>query len=725
MSCDARMALSVAVSLGFALTASALSWKGLDRIAAEAVPGSGLDKAGVDALIARTLAENADKPVVVRRTKCLTALFDRARLSVLPGDRFVDCFPEWYVLTDIRNGRLGAELARRYPSARVGSAGWCGLDWSHTCPDWWSVLALGPSGLADRARRRLETAADDRERLFLGCIVECYEAVSRLCVRWADVAEGRGAKACAEDLRWIARNPPATLAQAIQWWLLYDRCQESEGEDLRSQGPMDRLFLKYYLANVASGRETRASAKELFHRAFDKYYAQQHPNGKNILLGGYGADGWPVWNDLTEIAVELNYERNRVNPKFTFRYGAKTPREQLSKLARCVADGRNSYVFMNEEVSREMFLRRGKKEDDLPHMGLIGCYEPAILGREVIASMAARLNLAKPLELAFNDGRGFDGQDIGLRCALPEDYTAFEREYLRQLLSVTDRLLARTRAIEKDWFDLHPAPLFSGTFPLCVERARDAHDGGLDYGQSGCVCVGLGTVADSLAAVRYLVDEARLVTMSELRDILKADWKGHESLRLRVRRAAPKWGNGDDRADLLGKKVYETLTARVNSTENGHGGHYQAGFWSIFLDMDYGRATAATPEGRRAKDALNRNNVATDGCGREGPTAVVLSNVKLDLADSPDGHVTDVILPATVDRTKSADGVVAFLEAFSRLKGQCLHINCFDSKMLRDAQAHPERYKDLQVRVCGWNVRWNDLSKAEQDHFICTAEAQE
>ena len=717
--------LSAAVAVMCCEPAKALHGRGLDRIATEAVNDSGLDKAGIDALMSRIVKETEGQPLVVTRTKCLVALFDRARLSVLPDDRFVDCFPEWFVLTSLRGKRLGTAL-RKYPSSKTDGAGASVLDTSHTCPDWWSVLELGPTGLAERARRRLSTAATEKEKLLLGCMVECYEAVSRLCLRWADVAERRGAKACAADLRWIAKNPPKTFAQAIQWTLVYDRCQECEGEDVRSQGPFDRLYLKYYLADLAAGRETRASVKDLTGRYFDKYFIQGHPNCKNILLGGYDAKGEPVWNDLTEIALEVHYERNRVNPKLTFRYGLKTPREQLAKVAKCVADGRNSFVFMNEETSQEMFLRRGKNRDDLQHMGLIGCYEPAILGREVIASMAARFNLVKPFELVFNDGRGFDGQEVGLRCALPDDYASFEREYLRQLESVIDRTLARCRSIEKDWFDLHPSPLFSGTFPRCIERAKDAYDNGLDYEQSGCVCIGFGTAVDSLAAVRYLVEEAQLVTMAELRDILKADWNGHEELRLRARRAAPKWGNNDDRADQIGKRLFAAVSGRINATRNGHGGTYQAGFWSINLDLSCGRVTGATPDGRHAKETLSRNNVATAGCGKEGPTALVLSNAKLDLPEACDGHVTDVILPASLAKgPKAVENIVAFLETFSRLKGQCLHVNCFNSQMLRDAQAHPEKYPTLQIRVCGWNVLWNNLSKPEQDHFIATAEAQE
>ena len=707
-----------------ALSAMALHWKGLDRIAAEAVAGSGLDKVALERRLDEIAAANKGRPFVVTKTKWMVELFDKARLSVLPDDRFVDIFPEWYIYTDRRDRRVGAFLATRPSPTKDVSTAW--FDTSHTCPDWCAVLALGPSGLADRARARRVTAQTEKECLFLDCVIESYEAIIRLCRRWADVAESRGAVACAADLRAIAERPPQTLGEALQWSLVYDRCQEAEGEDVRSQGNFDRLFLPYYEADLAAGRETRESAKALVKRYFDKFVKQGHPNGKSITLAGFDHEARPVWNELTEIALELHDELNRVNPKFTFVYGRKTPREHLMKAARCLARGRTSIVFFNYDTASEMFLRRGKSRADLADMGLIGCYEPGILGQEVIASMAARINLAKPLESALNGGRDFVGRHVGPACELPRDSAAFEREYLRQLDSLVRETLEAVRGYETQWYELNPAPIFSGTFSNCVACAKDAYDGGCRYNQSGVVLVGLGTVADSLAAVRYLVEEAQLVTMTELAAILKGNWAGHEDLRLKARNLPPKWGNNDDRVDLLAKKVFDAGAALVNATSNGHGGTYQAGFWSIFLDIEFGRRTGATPEGRKAGDVLSRNNVATAGCGKEGPTALLLSNAKLDQANAPDGHILDVILPASARPDDgAAENVASLLETFARLGGQSIHMNCFNSRTLRDAQAHPEKYSDLQVRVCGWNVRWNNLSKVEQDHFIATAEAQE
>jgi len=286
--------------------------------------------------------------------------------------------------------------------------------------------------------------------------------------------------------------------------------------------------------------------------------------------------------------------------------------------------------------------------------------------------------------------------------------------------------LESTRTVEQSWYDLNPAPLHSGAFRDCIAVAKDYSRGGCRYNSSGVDCTGLGTVADSLAAVRHLVDEAKTATMAELRKALLADWKDSEELRLRARRQAPKWGNNNDRADVAAKRVYEALVRRINTTRNGHGGFFQAGLWSIDLDVPFGKRTAATPDGRHRGDVLSRNNVATAGCGKEGLLALMHSNLKLDLAESPDGHIMDIILPLSVTRRHTAaQDIATILATYFKNGGQCLHLNCFDSALLRDATAHPEKYPDLQVRVCGWNVRWADLSPQEKRHFIATAEAQE
>lgn len=704
---------------------------------AEIVPGSGLPRAALRARLERIAEETKARPFLVTRTKQLVDLFAHARLAVRADDVFVDWFPETGLLTELRGPRLRAFAAGRPEFAATGGGTdvWRGdthgayhacLDTSHVCPDWESVLELGPAGLAARARARRETAQMDAERLFLDCVAEVYDAMAALARRWADVAEARGAAACAETLRALAARPPRTLREALQLQLLYDRCQEAEGECVRSQGLFDRLFIRFYRADLAAGRLTRADAKALVRRLFLKYWIQNHPNNKNIGLGGCGRDGAPVWNELTEIAFELHDELNHVNPKLTFRFGRRTPRAQLLTVCRTIANGRSSVVFFNDDAAREMFARRGKDPADVADGVLIGCYEPGIQGRELIASMAAWINLAKPLELAFNSGRTFGGFRLGPDMPLPEDAESFARAYLRQLDAVAARACADARVYAAHWAELNPSPLMSGAFRDAVAQARDAGAGALKYNASGVMCAGLGTAADALAAVRYLVDETKAVTMAELRDVLKADWAGHETLRRVARRAAPKWGNNDDRADAFARRVADALARRLNREPNGHGGTFQMGLWSIDNDRVLGRRTAATPDGRRAGETLSRNNAATAGCGTGGPTALILSQTKIDQAEAADGFISDVVVPTTLaENPDAAAHLAALVTTYAARGGQCIHFNCFRAATLRDAMAHPERYPDLQVRVCGWNARWVDLPRDEQLRFLATAEAQE
>ena len=696
------------------------------------IDDAGLPRAELERRLDEIERETKGKPEIVVRAKSLAMMFDNVRLAVNTNDLFVHWHPDSSLLP-LRKIKREKEFVARSQGLRdvVPAMNRIGafkskLDTSHTCPDWQSIIELGPTGLAERARRRKTTARTDEERIFLDCVAEVYEALSRECLRWAAFAERKGMKDVAAVLRENAAHEPRTFREALQLALVYDRAQETEGEDVRSQGIFDRLFLKYYRGDIAAGRETRESAKRLMADFYTRFHSQQHPNNKNITFGGYGQDGEPVWNELTELGFEVFRELGRICPKLTYRFGAKTPRWQIEKVSQCIAEGKNSIVFACEETMAETFKRRGKSAEDICDYVLVGCYEPGICGREVVASMSLDVNLAKPLEAVFNSGKTFDGVRIGPDCELPNDGAEFEREYLRQLDAMLVTALESTRTLEQHWYELNPAPLQSGAFRDCIANARDYSQGGCKYNSSGVDCSGLGTVADSLAAVSYVVDERKLATMEELRDALIAEWKGREDLRLRAMRQAPKWGNNNDSVDVVAKRVYDALVKRINATPNGHGGFFQAGLWSIDLDVPFGKRTAATPDGRRRGDGISRNNVATAGCGKEGPLALMHSNLKLDLAESPDGHIMDIILPLSVaKRPTAAQDIATILATYFKNGGQCLHLNCFDSALLREATAHPEKYPDLQVRVCGWNVRWNDLSPQEKRHFIATAEAQE
>ena len=717
---------AVAVFAGFVVRADS------PRVVVDEAGGK--SRAELEKILDDVELKYAHRPYFVTKTRYMMAMFDHARLCLSPD--------EAYAFRTMDGDLIFKRLQRRVLQFRDSSPDrqylfrWLpetdgsfvsSVDRHHNCPDWESLLKFGLVGLADRAAARVETAENETEKTFLKCVEALYRSFARALSRWAKFAAREGRAELAKDLEALSVRPPQTLREAIQLGLVFDHFHEMEGESVRSQGLFDRLYIGFYRDDLKAGRETRESAKELMRGYYDVLYAilPGYPN-KNVAFGGLDEKGEAVWNELTEIGFELHYELARPSPKLVYRVGSATPRAHLEKVARCLADGRTSVVFANDDVLCDSFRRRGKSAEDAANYVLIGCYEPGVAGREVIASMSSHVNLVKPIEAALNGGVTFKGFRLGPSCAFPQTYAEFEAEYLRQLAALIMRTLDGTRFCEERWPDLNPSPLYSGCFRDCIESRRDISMGGAKYNQSGVVCFGLPTVADSLAAVRYLVEEAKLVTLAELADILKRDWAGAEELRLKALRAAPKWGNNDDRVDALAVKVQKAVADQVNATRNGHGGTFQAGFWTIDLDLKYGKYTAATPDGRRAGTALARNNCAMAGCGKEGMTALMLSNAKLDLREAPDGHILDLIVPATLAKSERGPGVIAsMLESYFKAGGQCAHVNCFDSATLRDAMAHPEKYPDLQVRVCGWSVRWVDLSREEQEHFLLQTETEE
>ena len=482
----------------------------------------------LEALLDAVERTYAGRPYLVIRTRYMMTMFDNVRVCLAKNHEFAYWTLDKGLVGKRTSKRIQQFLAssprRRFSRKDSNGAFMAILDRSHTCPDWESLLKLGPSGIVARAQERLKTAKNQDEEVFLKCVVELYKAFSRLLVRWGKFAEKKGMTAVAAALKAVAARPPRTLREALQLGLVYDHCQEMEGELVRNQGLFDRLYIDFYRRDLAEGRETRETAKALVRDWFLRLYSLNSGNpGKNVGLGGYDAAGKPVWNELTEIAFELHDELANPSPKLSYRLGRNTPREQLERVVRCIADGRTSVVFANDDVLGESFRRRGKTPEDIANYVLIGCYEPGVMGREIIASMSCQINLVKPLEAVFNNGRDFAGFRVGPDCALPPDAAAFEREYLRQTDAVLDRMFAATRFLEEHWCDLNPSPFLSGAYRDCIANAADMSLGGAKYNQSGCVCLGLPTVADSLAAIHYLVDEAKLVTMSELGDILRAD----------------------------------------------------------------------------------------------------------------------------------------------------------------------------------------------------------
>jgi len=267
--------------------------------------------------------------------------------------------------------------------------------------------------------------------------------------------------------------------------------------------------------------------------------------------------------------------------------------------------------------------------------------------------------------------------------------------------------------------------LLSGTMDSCLEEGLDISEAGAAYNTSGCCCIGIADAADSLAVIEQLVYKEELCSLAELKAALAADWEGLEDLRLTAQHRVPKWGNNDDRVDHFAVEIAEFLGQRINHEPNARGGVFQAALYGILPTVQrFGRFTGALPNGRRAGEPLTLNTGATVGMDAKGVTGLINSVTKIDLAQFPNGTALDIMLhPSAVQGEEGVQTIISVIRTHFGQGGMAIQFNVFDADILRDAQRRPERYANLQVRVCGWNVRFTDLAPNEQEMFIAKAEA--
>ena len=277
---------------------------------------------------------------------------------------------------------------------------------------------------------------------------------------------------------------------------------------------------------------------------------------------------------------------------------------------------------------------------------------------------------------------------------------------------------------EKHLDDVNPALVASLAGEFSVQTGRDALANGTRTGNGTGVCLsGFGTAVDALLAVKEIVYERKEMSLAELGALMAADWKGREDLRLRMLRSKRKWGVNDPEANALGNEIAKRLASVLNGHPNSRGGRFGMSGHNARQFIVQGAKTGATPDGRRKGEEFSKNLSPTMGADTEGVTALVQTLGALDSKDFPGDFPLDVmLLPYTVSGDKGLEMMKALLSQYYANGGLMMQFNVFDAEELKDAQAHPEKYENLQVRVCGWNVRWNDLPKVEQDAYIRRAE---
>jgi formate C-acetyltransferase len=500
---------------------------------------------------------------------------------------------------------------------------------------------------------------------------------------------------------------------------------ELEGERVRSMGQFDRTLYPFYRADIDAGRLTKAQAKELILFFWYKWYARTRgeANGKNFCFAGRYADGSEITNELTYLALDAHEQLRTPDPKLSVRFGPDAPNGLYRRVAELIRSGEHSLVLLNDSVAVDALIARGKSPEDARCYLPIGCYEPAVEGKEIGCTMNITVNLAKCLELALHDGVDpATGKRLGPPTGRPAELESFEavrQAYTTQVNAFLERSLACIGAAESEWPRINPSPLPAGTFESCIERGKDIGQGGPVYNSVGFVGAGLANVVDSLVALRQVVFDERRLSMAELVAALDADFAGREPLRMYLLNRPPKWGNNDETADAVGVLVAEHYCDKVHTFTNKRGGTCQAALFTLTFALRGGKRTGALPDGRRAGESLAPGQGAGYGRDRNGVTALLGSVAKLDGTKTPNGAVVDVTLqPNVVEGETGIANLVSLIKTYFALGGYGLQFNIFDLETLKAAQRYPERYATLQVRVTGWSVYFTSLTRLEQDQYL-------
>ena len=498
---------------------------------------------------------------------------------------------------------------------------------------------------------------------------------------------------------------------------------------------------------------------------------------QNLIVGGQDKEGLDVTNDLSFMCITASKHVFLPQPSLSIRVWNKSPHDLLLKAADLTRTGIGLPAYYNDEVIIPSLLSRGLTLEDARDYNIIGCVEPQKAGKTEGWHDAAFYNMCRPLELVFSNGWD-KGEKISIETGAVEDMATFEEfydAYKKQMDYNISLLVNADNAIDVAHATRCPLPFLSCMVDDCVKRGKSVQEGGAVYNFTGPQGFGIANMADSLYAIKKLVFDEKKVTLAEykralamnygqgfdavsageivteiLREIRKVNLpemdrngmtvdeaqvagmiaavmsaelpaeekKRYEELRAMIDEV-PKFGNDNEEVDMFARDVAYTYTRPLLNYRNPRGGQFQAGLYPVSANVPLGAQTGATPDGRLAHTPVADGVSPSAGKDVYGPTAAANSVSKLDHGIASNGTLfNQKFHPTALSGEKGLENFVALIRSYFDQKGSHMQFNVVDRETLLDAQAHPEKYAHLVVRVAGYSALFTTLSKSLQDDII-------
>jgi formate C-acetyltransferase len=582
-------------------------------------------------------------------------------------------------------------------------------------------------------------------RVAAGAIIhfaERHAARAReLAAQEADPARKAELERIAEVCTRVPAHAPRNFWEALQayWFVHLGVTIELNPWDAFCPGHLDQHLYPFYQQEVEAGTLTREGAEELLQCFWVKFNNQPAPpkvgvtaqesgtytDFAQINTGGVYADGSDAVNDVTYLVLDVIEEMRLLQPSSSIQVSKKNPDRFVKRAARIIRTGFGQPSVFNTDVIVQELIRQGKAVSDARQGGTSGCVETGAFGKENY-NLTGYFNMPKVLEITLHNGLDpRTGKQIGLATGNPAAFERFDglfAAYEKQLNHFIDIKIRGNNVIERLYAEYMPAPFLSLLISDCIATGKDYHDGGARYNTSYIQGVGLGTITDAMTSLKYNVFDEQSITMQEMLALLANDFAGRKRERLMLVNKTPKYGNDDDYADAVMARLFEAYFNAIDGRPNTKGGRYSINLLPTTCHVYFGSVCGATPDGRRAGAPLSEGISPVQGADRNGPTAVIKSVAKMDHARTGGTLLNQKFTPQVLSGEDGLDKLVQLVRTYFKLDGHHIQFNVIDAETLRAAQASPESYRDLIVRVAGYSDYFCDLSAALQDEIIARTE---
>lgn len=576
----------------------------------------------------------------------------------------------------------------------------------------------------------------------------CCDAVmvlGRRCAAYArELAERETNKIRRAELLQIATNcdvvparKPETYWQAIQmyWFVHLGVTTELNPWDAYSPGRLDQHLFPFYNNDIREGILDDERAKELLECLWVKFNNQPAPpkvgitlkesgtytDFANINTGGITADGEDGVNDISYMILDCMDEMRLLQPSSNVQISRKTPQCFLKRACEISRQGWGQPAFYNTDAIIQELLIAGKTISDARLGGTSGCVETGAFGNEAYI-LTGYFNLPKILELTLNNG--FDqlsGRQLGLKLGNAAVFGTYEElfdAYKKQIEYFLDIKIAGSNQIEMIYARYMPAPFLSIITNDCITSGKDYNGGGARYNTSYIQGVGIGTITDSLASIKFNVFDNKTISMSMLTDAMSHNFKGSDAILNLVRNKTPRYGNDDEYADSIMQEVFHHYYKVITGRPNMRGGQYRINMLPTTCHIYFGEVLGASPNGRLAHKPVSEGISPTQGADINGPTAVLKSAAKMDHLVTGGTLLNQKFTPGVISGDKGLNNMAHIVRTYFNMDGHHIQFNVVDRQTLLDAQEHPDEYSDLIVRVAGYSDYFRNLSRALQDEII-------